>query len=55
MAIFNENEGFVAIDQGPEARTPHPTYVFLPYNTLLDFWRRPFLGQKSVGVSLPHY
>jgi hypothetical protein len=37
----------VAIDHRPEARTPHPTYVSLPYITFLDFWWRPFLGQKS--------
>jgi hypothetical protein len=42
----------VAIDHRPEARTPHPTYVSLPYITFLDFWWRPFLGQKFVGVSI---
>jgi hypothetical protein len=29
-AIFNKNGRCVAIDHQPEARTPHPTYVFLP-------------------------
>jgi hypothetical protein len=29
MAIFDKNGGFVAIDHWPEARSPHPTYVFL--------------------------
>jgi hypothetical protein len=28
--IFDKNGGCVAIDRRPEARTPHPTYVFLP-------------------------
>jgi hypothetical protein len=32
-----------------------PRYVSLPYITFLDFWWRPFLGQKSVGVSLRYY
>jgi hypothetical protein len=30
MAIFDKNGGYVAIDHGPEARTPHPIYVSLP-------------------------
>src|SRR5688572_9396537 len=55
MAIFDKNGGCVAIDHRPEAHTPHPTYVSLPYITFLDFWWRPFLGQKSVGVSLRYY
>jgi hypothetical protein len=29
-AIFDKNGRCVAIDHQPEARTPHPTYVFLP-------------------------
>jgi hypothetical protein len=29
-AIFDKNRGCVAIDHRLEARTPHPTYVFLP-------------------------
>jgi hypothetical protein len=29
-AIFDKNGGCVAIDHRPVARTPHPTYVFLP-------------------------
>jgi hypothetical protein len=29
-AIFNKNRGCVVIDHRPKARTPHPTYVFLP-------------------------
>jgi hypothetical protein len=36
-AIFDKNRGCVAIDHRPEARTPHPTYVSLPYITFLDF------------------
>jgi hypothetical protein len=28
-AIFDKNGRCVAIDHQPEARTPHPTYVFL--------------------------
>jgi hypothetical protein len=48
-----KNGGCVAIYHRPEARTPHLTYVSLPYITFLDLWWRPFLGQKSVGVSLP--
>jgi hypothetical protein len=28
--IFDKNGRCVAIDHQPEARTPHPTYVFLP-------------------------
>jgi hypothetical protein len=55
MAIFDKNGGCVAIDRRPEARTPHPTYVFLPKITFLDLWWRPFVGQKSVGVSLRYY
>jgi hypothetical protein len=52
MAIFDKNGGCVAIDHRPEARTLHPTYVFLTLITFLDFWWRPFRGQESVGVSL---
>jgi hypothetical protein len=55
MAISDKNGGCVAINHRPEARTPHPTYVSLPYITFLDFWWRPFLGQKSVGVSILYY
>jgi hypothetical protein len=55
MAIFIKIGGCVAIDHRPEARTPHPTYVSLPKITFLDFWWRPFLGQKSIGVSLRYY
>jgi hypothetical protein len=55
MAIFDKNGGCVAIDYRLEDHTPHPTYVSLPWITFLDFWWRPFLGQKSVGVSLRHY
>jgi hypothetical protein len=55
MAIFERNGGCVAIDHQLEARTPHPTYVSLPEITLLDFWWRPFVGEKSVGVSLRYY
>jgi hypothetical protein len=29
-AIFDKNEGCVAIDHRPEAHTPHPTYVSFP-------------------------
>jgi hypothetical protein len=55
MAISNKNGGCVAIDHRLEARTPHPTYVSLPEVIFLDFWWRPFLGQKSVVVSLRYY
>jgi hypothetical protein len=55
MAICDRNGGCVAIDHRPEARTPHPTYVSLPEITFLDFWWRPFVGEKSVGVSLLYY
>jgi hypothetical protein len=51
MAVFFQNGGCVAIDLRPEACTPHPTYVSLPKITFWDFWWRPLLGQKSVGVS----
>jgi hypothetical protein len=54
-AIFDKNMGCVAIDHRSEARTPHPTYVSLPLVTFMDFWWRPFFGQKSVGVSLWYY
>jgi hypothetical protein len=27
MAIFDKNEGHVAIDHRPKARTPHPTFL----------------------------
>jgi hypothetical protein len=46
MAIFDRNGGCVAIAHRPEARTPHPTYVSLLEITFLDFWWRPFLGEK---------
>jgi hypothetical protein len=52
---FRQNGGCVAIDDRPEARTPHPTYVSLPYITFLDFWWRPFLGKKSECVSLWYF
>jgi hypothetical protein len=52
---FRQNGGCVAIYLEPEAHTPHYTYVFLPYITFLDLWWRPFLGQKSVRVSLRYY
>jgi hypothetical protein len=55
MAIFDRNGGCVAINHRPVARTPHPTYVSLPEIIFLDFWWRPFLGEKSVGVSLRYY
>jgi hypothetical protein len=55
MAISDKNGGCVATDHWPEARTPHPTNVSLPYITFSDFWWRPFLGQKSVGVSHRYY
>jgi hypothetical protein len=55
MTIFDKNGGCVAIDLRPEAHTPHYTYVSLPYITLFDFWWRPFLGKKSVGVSFWYY
>jgi hypothetical protein len=55
MAIFIKNGGCVAIYHRPKARTPHPTYVSLREITFLDFWWRPFLGQKFVRVSLRYY
>jgi hypothetical protein len=55
VAIFDKNGGCVAIEHWSEARTPHPTYVSLPWVTFLDFWWRPFLCQKSVGVSFRYY
>jgi hypothetical protein len=55
MAIFDKNGGCVAIDHWPEARSLHPTYFSLPQITFLDFWWRPFLCQKSLGVSLRYY
>jgi hypothetical protein len=51
-AIFDKNGGCVAIDDRPVTRTPHPTYVSLPYVTFLDFWWRPFLGQKSKAFGI---
>jgi hypothetical protein len=50
--IFDKNRGCVAFDHQLEDRRLHPTYVSLPYIPFLDFWWRPFLGEKSVGVSL---
>jgi hypothetical protein len=50
-----KNGGRVAIDHQPEARPLHPTYIFSQISHFLDFWWRPFLGQKSVGVSLWYY
>jgi hypothetical protein len=44
LAILDKNRGCVSIDYQPEAHTLDPTFF--------DFWWRPFLGQKSVGVSL---
>jgi hypothetical protein len=38
MAISDKNGGCVAINHRSEARTLHPTYVFLQYITFLDFW-----------------
>jgi hypothetical protein len=55
MAIFDKNGGCVAIDHWPEARSRHPKYVSLLKITFLDFWWRPFLGQKFIGVSLRYY
>jgi hypothetical protein len=37
MAIFDRNGGYVAIDHRPEARTPHPTYVFFTRDQILGF------------------
>jgi hypothetical protein len=54
-AIFEKNGGCVAIDQRPEAHTPHPTYVSFLEITFLHFWWRPYLGQKSLGVSLCYF
>jgi hypothetical protein len=45
-AIFDKNEGCLAIDHRPYGRTPDPTYVSLSLITFLDFWWRPFLGKK---------
>jgi hypothetical protein len=36
MAFFDKNEGSVAIDHQPEARTPHPT-CFLAIDHILGF------------------
>jgi hypothetical protein len=52
---FRQKWGRVAIDHRPEARIPHPTYISLPEVIFLDFGCRPFLNQKSVGVSLRYY
>jgi hypothetical protein len=54
-SIFNKNRGCLAIDHRPEAHTHLPTFVSLPQITFLDFWWRPFPGQKFVGVSLWYY
>jgi hypothetical protein len=54
-AIFDKNGSCLAIDHQLKACTPHPMYVSLPYITFLDFRWRPFLGQKSVGISLRYY
>jgi hypothetical protein len=53
--LFLTKKGCVDIDHRPEARTPHPTFVSFPLITFLDFWCRPLLGQKFVGVSLRYY
>jgi hypothetical protein len=55
MAILDKNVCCVAINHRLEARSSHPTYVSFPQVTILDFGWRPFLGQKSVGVSLRYY
>jgi hypothetical protein len=55
MAIFDKNGGWMAIHHGPEAHTPHPAYVSMPYVTFLDFWWWPILGQISLGVSHRYY
>jgi hypothetical protein len=55
MAIFVKNGGCMAIDHQPEAPLSHPTYVSLPYITLLDSWWRPYLRKKSIGVSHWYY
>jgi hypothetical protein len=54
-AIFDTNRGCVPFDHRLEAHTPHPTYVSLPDITFLGVLWRPFLGQKSVDVSLRYY
>jgi hypothetical protein len=54
-AIFDKNGCYVVIDHRLEGRIPDPTYVSLPYIRFLDFWWRPFLGQKSLGASLWYY
>jgi hypothetical protein len=55
MAVFDKNRGYDAIDHRLEACIPHPTYGSLQKLTFLDFWWRPLLGQKSVGVSIRYY
>jgi hypothetical protein len=50
-AIFDKNMSCVAIDHRQEARTPHPTYVSMPYITFLDFWWRQFIGEKSIMLA----
>jgi hypothetical protein len=47
MAIFVKNVGCVAIDHGPEAHFPHPTYEPFHRSHSWISWWRPFLGQKS--------
>jgi hypothetical protein len=47
MVIFDKNGGCVAINHRTETLSLLPTYVSLLKVTFLDFWWRPFLGQKS--------
>jgi hypothetical protein len=55
LAIFDKNGGYMAIDHRPKAPITHPIYVSLLKITFLDFWWRPFLRKKSIGVWLWYY
>jgi hypothetical protein len=53
--VIYSKETYVWWGVPQETLTPQPTYASLPEITFLDFWWRPFLGQKSIGVSLRYY
>src|SRR5688572_8156048 len=52
MIIFVKEGGLVAIDLRPKAIKLNTTNVSFQKLPFLNLWWRPFLGQKSICVSL---
>jgi hypothetical protein len=46
--------GHNPIDHEWESSITYPTHVSLTKTTIFGFWWRPFIGQKSLGVSLTY-